>query len=132
MRVVCCSSGCCGIKHIRDFPDSPDTRTSIPASAGHDEDQVSTGPDPYEPIVHIPERIHMPASEALAYLVNLTKDKRPSGMITVNLADVDDEDNLIADNWRDVLFSLGFKETTFLNSNSENVVSHFTLIYGDD
>lgn len=143
MRVVCCSSGCCGIKHIRDFFYSPEEIIRLRESEGHEEDTYTTEPSAYAQVTPIDEDTadYYPSYEVLKILVEKTKRYRPSGMITVNLEstiEIDDDydteyiDHGKVDAWRPYLTDLGFTETTFTNSNSGNIVHHFVLIYKED
>lgn len=135
MRVVCCSSGCCGIKHIRDFHRLPSKEGGHWCTKGHSEDTSTTEPDAYSDFLDVPT-MTCTEEEYFRLLVSLTKEKRPSGMITVNLATEDeDEDERYAspfvDAWRPIFLDEGFREVKFTNSNTGNIIHHFTLIYGD-
>jgi len=155
MHVLCCSSGCCGIKHIRDFPYSPSEGIYIRPTKGHDDDQSSTLPSmqSWEDITHEDvEKLGKSSSsgEYFKFLVTQIKRRRPQGMITVNLAaefedgycceecngprdkwgGEDSYDTEQIDAWRPLLIKEGFTETVFVNSNSGNRVHHFELIYG--
>lgn len=150
MRIVCDSSGCCGIKHIRDFPDHPEFDTHVNKfNRGHDEDILTTEPDAYADWV-IAEGKDISeirtGGDYLKFLVAQIKDRRPAGMITANLVHTEfcgdcdcdcgecDSGEMpgLAHRWRDTLLGLGFKETLFRNSNSGSLISHFTLTYDEE
>jgi hypothetical protein len=149
MRVVACSSGCCGIKHIRDFPAQPTDRVWVGQSEGHDEDQCTGEPPAYKSWnVSKKDELKPNAGEYFVSLVKHIRERRPHGMITVNLVAYNDHDedyceddaddwnfdhgqysNYYVKDWRPILEKLGFEEQTFYNSNSGNRIHHFTLTY---
>ncbi len=148
MKVVASSCGCCGIKHIRDFTDSPhDSADNYFNSEGHDEDQSSSQPEPYEAWNNSLETTPKTQGEWFEGLVTQIKNRRPSGMITVNLVSRDEEEYCCEDchgdpddfksgfndtqvqAWKPLLTEQGFNEVAFINSNSDNRIHHFTLVY---
>lgn len=155
MRVVASNCGCCGIKHIRDFTRSPDDYVYANQSSGHDEDQSSSSPEPYGNWDnHIPSLAgNHPAGEVFKALVEQIKERRPSGMITLNLVAEEDYhgwccedcngpkslwtggsdfDYEQIENWHPLLTELGFDKVTFKNSNSSNEIHHYTLVYDEE
>ena len=139
MRVVCCSSGCCGIKHIRDFYRFPYVESTFYSTEGHNEDVLTSEPDAYADFLDVPALV-CTEEEYFRLLVRLTKEKRPAGMITANLVtevdndDDDDEmrhDSPFVDAWRPIFLDEGFQEVKFTNGNTGNIIHHFTLTYGD-
>lgn len=137
LKVVASNCGCCGVKHIRDFPQSPnDTVYPDKWDDGHDEDEVSTEPEPYVNwINHEDFPQSMKAGDAFEMIMKQIKSRRPMGMVTLNLAaDVepytDDEfDDTQVKAWRPLLIDNGFTEVVFMNSNSSNRVHHFYRAY---
>lgn len=147
MKVVADSSGCCGIKHIRDFYGRPDRiYRSMVTSDGHDEDQTTSEPPAYDMLLEItPDDIESRTyEEAFLFYLERLKFVRTAGMVTVNLAsepggpagcgccDDFEPDSDLVDEWRPIFLREGFTEVTFKNSNSGNIIHHFTLIYGQD
>lgn len=161
MIVVADNSGCCAIKHIRNFAHHPDaTQYLNTTSHGHDEDQCSSSPPAYDNWLNTTEGFTTPmkAGDALREIVKQIKERRPQGMITINLvANAEDEDSWCCeecngdyDEWRErnasdeetafdtaqvdawtpLLTELGFTDVAFINSNSRNRIHHFTLVYG--
>lgn len=140
MKVVCDSSGCCGIKHIRNF-ERPAARLYVHRSEGHDEDQSTSEPEPYEPWEdNLNKKVFpntMTYENYFRALISQITERRPKGMITVNLVseqEIDDDgeeyfDRSMVKAWRPILTELGFTEVEFINSNSDNIIHHFTLIY---
>lgn len=140
MRVVAANSGCCGIKIIRDIPSDPATFVQYFGSSGHDEDQITTEPDPYSSWEELPP-FKGEAHELIKLFVANIQERRPHGMIEINLVtersyNYEDEDEEIIeensyapDAWRPYLTALGFTEVEFVNDNSGNIIHHFTLIY---
>lgn len=141
MKVVADNSGCCAIKHIRNFPYSPDVSCYIDTSErGHDEDQESSAPEPYENWADAKKiESHMNGEKLLRHYVEEIKSRRPAGMITINLTDDCDEDDdgnrtfntSRTDAWGPLLEELGFTDVIFLNSNSGNLIHHYTLVYDE-
>lgn len=162
MRVVACNSGCCAVKHIRDFTKTPEEKVYYEGS-GHDDDQNTSEPDPYE---NWAEEIGLPTSQMNWYkagdlfraLVEQIKIRRPAGIITVNLvaehlydeeyccfdcngcsreeweakdhSDEEFNDRQIRA-WQPLLDELGFTKVVTRNSNSENQIHHYTLVYDE-
>ncbi len=159
MKVVCDSSGCCAIKHIRDFCYIyPDKKISKPyLTEGHDQDQSSSAPDPHSNWESTETLRHeMTGEEYFRALVAQIKDRRPQGMITANLAMDRQDDNYCCEDcngmsyeefhsqqdtipkydttnverWDGIFKSEGFTRRDFVNSNSYNMICHYELIYG--
>lgn len=158
MKVVASNCGCCAIKHIRDFEESPNFYGHC-HGYGHNEDQSSTAPEPYYNWSHYSAASGEEAGEVFKALVADIKRRRPAGMITANLAAyVLEEDGYCCedcngmsesewdslrcgegphynseqvDAWRPLFEAEGFQEQTFLNSNSGNRIHHFTLVYDE-
>lgn len=164
MKVVCDSSGCCAIKHIRDFYGiypNEELRSqqlkNITESEGHDEDQNTNEPRAYKnwiigsdlPVIRTGKEL------LLAYIAQI-KERRPQGMITINLVEereCDDDyccedcngmtrqewdrthsyeitySTYTTDMWDKILKREGFSRVDFINSNSGNRICHYTLIY---
>lgn len=138
MKVVSSNCGCCAIKHIRDFPNSPEAPLSS-FGYGHDEDLSSTSPEPYENFCRY-SASSIKAGIIFKELVEEIRGRRPAGMITCNLPEyVDTEfdeegywDSTMVANWEPLLTEMGFKKLPpFLNSNSGNKIHHYYLIYDD-
>ncbi len=156
MKAVASNCGCCAIKHVRDFPDSPEHPCHISID-GHDEDQISSSPEPYSSWLEEDDDLqlsnNMRGGEAFRAIVAQIKRRRPAGLITLNLtADSDsdycceecngcsrseydannsgyDESQIRA--WSPILEELGFTCQTVLNSNSGNRIHHYTLVYDE-
>ncbi len=153
-RVVASNCGCCAVKHIRDFTHRPDnTFFYLDSDGGHDEEQSSSTPEPYEnwaqPLAEKPAN----AGDAFRAIVAQIKHRRPAGLITCNLVTEEEDhgcdgcdgwdgwdcgcdgENFMnseqPDAWRPIMTELGFSETTFPNSNSGNIIHHFTLAYDE-
>lgn len=141
MKVVADNSGCCAIKHIRNFQYSPAASVYIDdEETGHDEDQESSAPEPYENWADGSQlEGYTNGEKALRHYVAEIKRRRPAGMITINLTDDCNEDgdgNLAyctsrTEAWGPLLEELGFTSVTFLNSNSGNRIHHYTLVYDE-
>ena len=131
MEVVCDAGGCCAIKTIRDLQySSPDLWGSLPESKGHDHDQNTTATADlfYEPWQHVSEsraKSKMTHREMFMFLFDQIRERRPAGMIIVNLASY----GSYSTRWEKILTSLGFKSTKLFNSNSCNEVIQYSLIY---
>lgn len=159
MRVVADNSGCCGVKIIRDL------QWSTPANElrykdnlygeGHNEDEDTSEPRPYarwDRNSATSLKNVLTYGDFFFYLVNQIKERRPSGMIIVNLAAPEEscdecfcecggeccgeccgecggfDDDDVA-RWRPLLVEAGFKEVTFINSNTGARIHQFTCIY---
>ncbi len=141
-RVVASNCGCCAIKHIRDFTSSPKSKSFYLDPYGHDEDQSSTAPEPYANWAYALKETPENAGEAFKAIVAQIKDRRPSGMITCNLVeefgdDSDEDGHGEFDDsqikaWQPIMDELGFTKVVFLNSNSENKIHHYTLVYEEN
>lgn len=137
MIVVASNCGCCGIKHIRNFPYRPSEDVYLSISDGHDEDVETTQPEPYVNWCERSKSGYTAGGEALGEIVNQIKSRRPHGMITANLAvcEEEDEDEEPYHDWEGVLEwtevfkELGFKYFDFENSNSGSIIRHFYLTY---
>jgi len=144
MRVVADAGGCCGIKIIRDFysttirgPLSQNYEKHMSPSKGHDEDQRTLCPFELAdagswhkwpwPKKGEDEDTPLTAGEVFDRLVSQIKERRPAGLILVNLVH-----NGFVKNWDKFLFERGFTREDFYNSNSGNTVSHYKLIYDED
>lgn len=153
-RVVASNCGCCAIKHIRDFTSHPENAFYLDPQ-GHDEDQSSSAPKPYDNWAYELKETPENAGEAFKAIVAHIKDRRPSGMITCNLVEerceLDDyccedcnglyedweEDCPLFDDsqiraWQPIMDKLGFIKVVFLNSNSSNKIHHYTLVYEEN
>ena len=161
MRVVCDSSGCCGIKHIRDFygcdPDDRIRNNSHYQSTGHDEDQSTSEPAAYKNWIrgyYLPKGITTNKELFLAYVAQI-KERRPQGMITINIIEQRESDEYCCedcnnmtraewdrthstdleydtretDMWDPIFRKEGFTRVDFINSNSSNRICHYTLVY---
>lgn len=157
MQVVASNCGCCAVKHIRDFPVRPDLKCYI-TSAGHDEEQNSTMPSAYTAWNYEGADKLITGEEAFRMLVAEIKQRRPAGIITLNLVEdfegyYDDyccedcngcseeewkekqgeagyDDRMIRA-WDPLLTELGFTSVVVRNSNSGNKIHHYTLVYDE-
>lgn len=164
MRVVACNSGCCAVKHIRDFTKSPNDKATFEAS-GHDDDQNTAEPEPYENWAEEIDLLPMPsysqwykAGDLFRALVEQIKIRRPAGIITVNLVaeEIGDDSYCCYDcngcsreewekqrpeekefndyqvkSWHPLLDELGFTKVVTRNSNTDNQIHHYTLVYDE-
>jgi hypothetical protein len=146
-RVVADNSGCCAIKHIRDFCSSPKlpSRYIYLYGEGHNDDQTSSQPEAYKNWAEKLDEKPETAGDMFKAIVSQIRYRRPAGMITVNLVEendycCDDEDcdygnrhwdRDQVDEWHPLLTELGFTSVKFMNSNSGNMIHHYTLVYDD-
>ena len=131
MKIVCDAGGCCGIKTIRDV------QYSFPAgmgrfeeaSEGHDNDEITTDTrdlfcEPWQRITEEQCQQSMTNHDMLLFLIAQIKERRPAGMILVNLSE-----GGFFSSWAEILGGLGFERTKLFNSNSCNAVVQFRLVY---
>ncbi len=147
-RVVASNCGCCAVKHIRDFTNRPDyTFFYIDNDGGHDEEQSSSQPEPYENWAQPLDEKPANAGDAFRAIVAQIKHRRPAGLITCNLVTEEEYhccdgyncgcsgekfmNSAQPDAWRPIMTELGFSEISFPNSNSGNIIHHFTLVYDE-
>lgn len=154
MRIICCSSGCCGVKHIRDFPSRPSDGLPISLSDGYDDDGGTSNPPTtrWEIVTEEDRKTLNTAEDYFRFLIAQLQRRRPHGLVTLNIAseingdycceDCDgpyeewlegygeaDFDTEQVDAWRPIFKELGFSERTFINSNTCNQIHHFELAY---
>lgn len=131
MKIVCDGGGCCGIKTIRDIQYvHPEYGAETPAlSNGHDYDSTTTDPEelfsrPWQTFTSADAAVQRTNEEMFEFLLNQIKERRPAGMVIVNLA-VDS----YCLQWEPILLKHGFEYVELFNSNSCNKVRQFRLVY---
>lgn len=153
--VMASNCGCCAIKHIRNFTQSPKSPFDTEGE-GHDEDQDTADPvtlsqmDWAYPLDEKPDN----AGDAFRAVVAQIKRRRPSGIITCNLVEttevddsycceecngpredfersVDGYDDSQIRAWQPIMDELGFNKVVAVNSNSDNKIHHYTLVYDE-
>jgi hypothetical protein len=156
LRVVASNSGCCAVKVIRDFPDSPEAVISVQARGGHNEDEYTSEPQAYANWIDTlqSESGTRSAGEEFRRIMKQIQYRRPAGIIEINLAadwqendddyycceecdgprdayDADHEeyDDSVVQAWEPIFDEYGFTKIVALNSNSGAQIHHYTLAY---